>query len=338
MNHLIHIFNIAILLIGSNPVVEICFPLHALTLISSQNPHPNLQNMDASPMVKDSIPDNIDTLDKDISLIRRHVESISNNTEIYINESQKETVWNKKKYEKEIRYTIIGIALSLLNIVAVVLIYIITRSDTNKQIKQQHEDIIMQINSQNSSIEKQIAEQHKDTERQIKQQHELSEKQINKMQKNSDSRDDKLSRIGIQIQNSTSKISKSVEHFEQRYIVERDKEKVENAYSSVVSNHEALYKELERDYDHFIKYSNNSIIHQKASSLKTYIRNISKTLSNYSKDHSIPDPSSYLNTIDDVVDRPNFLNKPEQIEKFKDEGDLFLNQVSNCMKTIFNLI
>lgn len=271
-------------------------------------------------------PDNLDTLNEEVYQIRQYVESISNNTNTYLEESQEEAKRNNTQYKTEtwftiinlilsllsIRLTIIGLALSLLSIGAVVYIYLRTRKDTNNQITQQHID----------------------TERQITQQYELSKKQINKMQEHADERTKALTDLGNQIQASTGQIRISVENLEQKFLTERNKSRIDNPYLSVISNYESLCKDLEREYDHFIKNSNNSIIHQRASRIQENIRRINQILSSYSTECEIPDPNAYLNSMDEIVNKPCLQKKREQINTFKYEGQKYNDLLKNCIQNI----
>lgn len=259
-----------------------------------------------------SISDNTDTLNENISQIRQHVESISNNTETYLEEAQKESKLNRIEFEKERRLTKIGLILSFFSIVAVVVIYILTQLKTKKQILDQHADTLKQINSQERAIAKQIKEQHKDTARLLDQQSMLSAKQIQKMQEQKE----------------------SIERLEKRALYERDKSKIEDSCSSAISNYKALCDDLEKEYDHF-NNNLNSIIYQKASSIKDSIRIISQTLSCYSTNEGIPDATSYINAINEVVNKPSFQNKREQINSFKNEGKRYYDKLDDYIQTYF---
>lgn len=260
-----------------------------------------------------SISINVDTLYGNVSKIRQSVESISHNTEAYVEESQKEFELNQSKYDEETCLTKIGLLLSFLSVVAVIYVYLRTRSDTNKQIEEQHNDTIMQIE-----------ERHKDTK-----------SQIVKMQEISDERTKNLEDLGKEIQNSTNEIKTSVKKLEQRFMIERDKTRIEAPYSSIKSNYDALCKDIENEYSHFTANSKNSIIHQRATKIKENIGKVTQILSSYSESNNIPDAKAYIDSIDTVVEKPNFQNKREQINSFKNEGQKYNNQLTNIIQNIF---
>lgn len=250
-----------------------------------------------------------DTLNGNVSQIRQSVESISHNTEACVEESKKEIECNRAKNEQETLFGIIGIILSIINIVAVVYIYLRTQNKTKEQIQTQHED----------------------TERQIN----LSEKQIIQMQENSDERTKNLEELGRQVQDSTNKIRDSVKNLEQRFLIEHDKTRIEAPYSSIKSNYDALCKDIENEYSHFTANSKNSIIHQRATKIKEDIGKVTQILSSYSESNNIPDAKAYIDSIDTVVEKPNFQNKREQINSFKNEGQKYNNQLTNIIQNIF---
>lgn len=256
-----------------------------------------------------SISIDMDTLNGNVSQIRQSIESILHNTEAYVEESKKEIECSREKNEQETLFGIIGIIMSIINIVAVVYIYLRTQNNTKEQIKKQHED----------------------TERQIK----LSEKQIIQIQKNSDERTKKLEELGRQMQESTNTIRDSVKNLEQRFLIEHDKTRIEAPYSSIMSNYDALCKDIENEYSHFTVNSKNSIIHQRATKIKEDIGKVTQILSCYSENNIIPDAKAYIDSIDTVVEKPNFQNKREQINSFKNEGQKYNNQLTNITQKIF---
>lgn len=319
MNHILLIVCFIVSSITANSIIDIYTPINAAVLVSdydlqsnSLDMDINSNNIDSNMLLTTSIPNNLDTLNEEVYQIRQYVESISKNTDTYLEESQEKAERNNTQYKTEIWLTIIGLALSLLSIGAVVCIYLRTRNDTNKQ----------------------IAQQHKDTERQITQQYELSKKQINKMQEHADERTKALTDLGNQIQASTGQIKISVENLERKFLTERDKSRIDNPYLSVISNFESLCKDLEREYDHFIKNSNNSIIHQRASRIQENIRRINQILSSYSTECEIPDPNAYLNSMDEIVNKPCLQKKREQINTFKYEGQKYNDLLKNCIQSI----
>ena len=319
MNHTLLIVCFIISSITANPIIDCYTPFNTAVLVSdcnlqlkSINMDVNVDSLNSKKPSTTSIPNNLDTLNEEVYQIRQYVESISKNTDTYLEESQEESERNKTQYKTERWLTIIGLGLSFLSIVAVVYIYLRTRKDTNKQ----------------------IAQQHKDTERQIAQQYELSKKQINKMQEHTDERTRAFTDLGNQIQDSTSQIRISVENLERKFLTERDKSRINNPYLSVISNFESLCKDLEREYDHFIKNSNNSIIHQRASRIQENIRRINQILSSYSTECEIPDPNAYLNSMDEIVNKPCLQKKREQINTFKYEGQKYNDLLKNCIQSI----
>lgn len=318
MNYLLFIVCFIVSSITVDPVIDI-IPFNAAVLVSdynlrlkSINRDINADSLDSKKLSTSSMLDNLDTLNEEVYQIRQHVESISKNTDTYLEESQKEAERNNTQYKTETWLTIIGLILSLLSIGAVVYIYLRTRNDTNQQ----------------------IAQQHNDTERQITQQYELSKKQISKMQEHADERTRSLTDLGNQIQASTDQIRISVENLERKFLTERDKSRIDNPYLSVISNFESLCKDLEREYDHFINNSNNSIIHQRASRIQENIRRINQILSSYSTECEIPDPNAYLNSIDEIVNKPCLQKKREQINTFKYEGQKYNDLLKNCIQSI----
>lgn len=318
MNNLLYIVCFILSSLTANPVIDI-IPFDAAVFVSDCNLRLksvdiaiNADSLDSKKLSTTLMLDNLDALNEEVYQIRQHVESISKNTDSYLEESQEETERNNKQFKTEIWLTIIGLILSILSIGAVVYIYLRTRNDTNQQ----------------------IAQQHNDTERQITQQYELSKKQISKMQEHADERTKALTDLGNQIQASTDQIRISVENLERKFLTERDKSRIDNPYLSVISNFESLCKDLEREYDHFINNSNNSIIHQRASRIQENIRRINQILSSYSTECEIPDPNAYLNSIDEIVNKPSLQKKREQINTFKYEGQKYNDLLKNCIQSI----
>ena len=260
-------------------------------------------NVDSIKLTLSSLPDYMDTLNGEVSQIRQHVEAVSHHTQDYLEESREDSKWNKTNYEEEKRLTWLGLALSFFNIVAVVFVFIRTQQKTKEQIKNQHDDTI-QI--------------------------------IDKMQEHSEERIDSIQRLGKQIQTSTEEIKKSVVHLERKFVTERDKAKITAPYSSVITDFEALSKDLENEYDHFNTNPKDSNIHQRASKIKDNIRKISQILSSYSTDYDIPNAKAYMDSIDKVVDNPSLENKREQINNFKKEGKNYIDQLNNCIQNVFN--
>ena len=313
----------------------VCALLHTSMLIPGQNePEPMHGNAKSINSAIVSIQNNMDTLNDDVSQIRYHVESISHNTETCIDKSRKSDKRNNTEYQMETLLTIAGLALSIINIVAVVFIYVKTQKKTEKQIKNQHEDTLRQIESQERSIKRQISEQHKDMERQLNQQYKLSKEQINKMQEHSDKRIDSIQALGQQIQTSTGEIRNAVVHLESRFVTERDKARLTTLYSSVIENYEALCLELETNYDHFINNSINGSVYQNASRIKNSIRIISQILSSYSIKVNIPDAQYYINAMNEVVNGPELYNKRNQIDTLKNAGQEYNKQLENCIHII----
>lgn len=319
MNHLLFLVSFVYSLITASPTIDIFVPTKDLVLVSDFNQRLKpvyldniVDELDSAKQSNTAMPNTLDTLNKEVCQIKRYAEAILNNTDTYLEESQEEAEQYNTQHKTETWLTIIGLILSLLSIVAVVYIYLRTRKDTNQQ----------------------IAEQHQDTERQITQQYELSEKQISKMQEHSDERTIALTDLGNQIQTSTGQIRDSVERLERKFLAERDKSRIDPPYLSAISNYETLCKVLEREHDHFINNPDNSIIHQRASRIIDTIRRINQILSNYSKRYEIPDAKAYLDSIDEVVNRPSLSKKREQINSFKSEGQKYNNLLRNCIQNI----
>lgn len=262
----------------------------------------------------------VDTLKRDVSYLYDEVILLTNDVDVYTNR------WN---------WDAIGSLFSVVSIIVMIIVYILTRRQTNKQIENQKEDTERKLRIQKLLTKKQIDALFKNTNKQIEEQHKLNDKQIDKMQDNSDKRTENLERLGKQIQSSTGEIRDAVVHFESRFITERDKARIVPLYSSVITNYEALYMALKTDYDHFITNTANDKIHQTASKIKDSIRGISQILSSYSNKVNLPESQLYINSINEVVDKPNLQDKRNQTDMFKNEGQKYNEQLGVCIQTLF---
>lgn len=266
----------------------------------------------------------IDTLKRDVSSLHDEVKSLTNNVDVYVRDKHECCDWN-----------MIGAIGSIISIFVMIIVYWCTRRQTREQIKLQKEDTDRQLKTQEDLTAEQIKALSENIDKQIEEQRKLNDKQINKMQENSDRRTDNLERLGIQIQSSTGKIRDAVVHFESRFITERDKARIVPLYSSVITNYDALYMALKTDYDHFITNTTNNKIHQTASKIKDSIRGISQILSSYSNKVNVPESQSYINSINEVVDKPNLQDKRNQTDMFKNEGQKYNEQLGVCIQTLF---
>ena len=266
----------------------------------------------------------IDTIKRDVSSLYNEVKSLTDNVEVYVNENTSRWIWDA-----------IGSFLSVVSIIVMIIVYILTRRQTNRQIEDQKQDTERKLRTQKQLTLKQIDALLKNTNKQIEEQHKINDEQIIKMQENSDRRTDNLEQLGKQIQSSTGKIRDAVVHFESRFITERDKARIVPLYSSVITNYEALYMALKTDYDHFITNTTNDKIHQTASKIKDSIRGISQILSSYSNRINLPESQSYIDSINEVVDKPNLQDKRNQTDMFKNEGQKYNEQLGACIQTLF---
>ena len=267
----------------------------------------------------------IDTLKRDVSSLYDEVKSLTNDVDVYVNGNTSRWNWDA-----------IGSLLSVVSIIVMIIVYILTRRQTNKQIENQKKDTERKFRIQKLLTKKQIDALFKNTKKQIEEQRKLNNEQIKQMQEDSVKRTNNLKQLGQQIQKSTNAIRESVKNLEQRFLTERDRIRIEVPYSTIISNYDALAEDLENEYAHFTTNPKESIIHQRASRVKDGIRRITQILSNYSSIIKVPDVKTYLDSIDEVVNKPSFRNKRKQIDSFKIEGKKYHDQLNTCIQNLFN--
>ena len=267
----------------------------------------------------------IDTLKRDVSSLYDEVKSLTNDVDVYVRDKHEGCDWN-----------MIGAIGSIISIFVMIVVYWFTRRQTHEQIKLQKKDTDRQLEAQEDLTAKQIKALSENIEKQIEEQRKLNNEQIKQMQEDSVKRTNNLKQLGQQIQKSTNAIRESVKNLEQRFLTERDRIRIEVPYSTIISNYDALAEDLENEYAHFTTNPKESIIHQRASRVKDGIRRITQILSNYSSIIKVPDVKTYLDSIDEVVNKPSFRNKRKQIDNFKIEGKKYHDQLNTCIQNLFN--
>lgn len=252
----------------------------------------------------------MDTIQKNVSSIHEKMEALSNDVNTYVNESSESCNWNR-----------IGAIGSITSIVIMILVYLFTKKQTNKQILAQAEN----------------------TRRQIEENRRLSGKQIKAIQEQSLSRIQSLEKMGGVIKSHTSEIQKTVKHFENKYLANNDGLIVENALSEMIESYERLLKKMDNDYYHFDNDSNNSkpnmdFYEEKSSKIKKSTEIIRGTLTKHKTTIQIPDEKPYLEALNEVVFKPTLLDMDEQMRNFSQKGIEYHNEVRSVMLSLFNEI
>lgn len=98
----------------------------------------------------------IDTLKRDVSSLYNEVKSLTDNVEVYVNENTSRWIWDA-----------IGSFLSVVSIIVMIIVYILTRRQTNKQIEDQKQDTERKLRTQEQLTQKQIDALLENTNKQI---------------------------------------------------------------------------------------------------------------------------------------------------------------------------
>ena len=265
------------------------------SIVMLHHDHVNDINENVSVMVMD-----VDTIRDDVSSIHDEVKTLTNDVNTYFNDNVGCCNWN-----------MVGAIGSILGVIAMIIVYCLTRKKTNEQIKSNKETTDKQLEAQKEATKEQITAQYENTKNQIEEQRRLSSEQIKAMQEQSLSRIKSLGKMGLMIKKHTGDIQKSVKHFEDKYLANNDKTIVRNAL------YDHICDKLNDDYDHFDSEAKNEGVNTefyKNSCMKIMrlTKEIQEALDKYKDDIQMPDENPYLDALAACVFKPNLLEMYEQ--------------------------
>ncbi len=268
----------------------------------------------------------VSTIRNDVADMRAEMDSLANNTCKFISNTTKEPNWDKKSANR-----------TFWSIIAMVVIFLITFCQTQKQIKAQHNDTIEKLAAEREHSQEQIESQRRNTDRHIKTQRNLIRQQISEMQRQSDARLASLEEMGNKIGSFTGEIQESVKHFERTYIGKDDRKFIEKLLSELETENAGLYQMLSEDFvnlEDLFKADKNKYA-QGVLNIKTNINKIQNTLKIYSSTEPIPDAQAYLENLQKIANGPVFDIMDEQLV-FYDLGKTFCDEISHVAIEIFN--
>lgn len=264
----------------------------------------------------------VTAIHKDVADLRSEVDTLSYNTCSYINDKIKEPNWDKKSANR-----------SFWSIIAMIVIFLITFWQTQRQIKSQHKDTIEKLAAEREHSQAQIKSQRQNTDRHIKTQQNMTRQQISEMQKQSNARLNSLQEMGNRIEGFTGKIQKSVEHFEKTIIGKDDKKLIDDLISEVKVINEDLYQKLKSDYSYFVPNSNHKDKYfDSVYKIKTDLDRIVNILKAYVSADQIPDAGPYIDALQKIAIG---LSLSDMDLGFSNLGKKYLDQLSSVTKTVF---
>ncbi|MBO6051519.1 MAG: hypothetical protein J6P65_06020 [Bacteroidales bacterium] len=294
------------------------------SIVMLHHDHVNDINENVSVMVMD-----VDTIRDDVSSIHDEVKTLTNDVNTYFNDNVGCCNWN-----------MVGAIGSILGVIAMIIVYCLTRKKTNEQIKSNKETTDKQLEAQKEATKEQITAQYENTKNQIEEQRRLSSEQIKAMQDQALLRTQSLEQMGKIIEKHTGEIQTSVKHFEDKYLASNDRTEVEDALSEMKALYDQMCNRLNVDYDHFDDESKNEgtnkdFYEESCTSIKKYAEKIHNVLSKYTDVIQVPEDNPYLDALYEVIFKPSFLHMDEQKGEFTQKGEDYHNAVKSIVILLF---
>lgn len=269
----------------------------------------------------------MDTLCENVSSIHKDVNSLSDDINSYIRETKGSWDW--------------GTLFTLLSIIVMIVVYLFTRSQTNKQIENQNADTVNKLAAQKTATEAQINAQAQNTQAQIEAQRIYSENQIKAIQTQSTERIKSLETMGEKIREYTEGIQKSVKHFEDKYLASNDNAIIESSLSEMRELHELIINKMNDDYDHFDNESTEEKVNQQVyvecyAKIKKYTEKISRVLNSCQTNTQLLNSEPYLQALKAVIFTPSLLDMGNQKKELKIKGDEYYEAVNSVKSSLFN--